>query len=52
MHGPMEEEPQIDDPMAPPTPIQLNIPLTQQRRVFPDTTDFKTFFSIDDVPPS
>lgn len=49
MQEPMQtEQPRVEDP---PEHIP-NINLTQLRRVFQDTTDQKTLFSIDDVPPS
>lgn len=44
----MQEEPRVEDPIDPPPFINT----TQPRRVFHNTTDLKTLFSIDDVPPS
>lgn len=41
-------EPQTD-PLEPPA---AHIPTQQQRRIFTNTTDLKTLFSLDETPPS
>lgn len=48
MQEPMQEETRVEDPIDPPPLINP----TQPRRIYQDTTDNKTFFTIDGVPPS